>query len=261
MTAALPSPSAVSLSATSTMIGRSIRLTRRNVDTMIMSVVLPLLMMMAMFVYVFGGAIHTGTAYVTYVVPGTILLCAGYGAASTAMAVADDMNGGMIDRLRSMPVRASAVLTGHVVASVARNAVATTVVVLAALAMGFRPSASPVDWLLAAGLVLLYVLALSWLAAGLGTLARSVESASALSFVMLFLPYLSSAFVPTETMPAVLRTIGEHQPVTPVIEAVRGLLTGTPIGSASWLGPLWAVGLLAVSFAFATACYRRRTSR
>jgi ABC-2 type transport system permease protein len=196
MTAALPSPSAVSLSATSTMIGRSIRLTRRNVDTMIMSVVLPLLMM-AMFVYVFGGAIHTGTAYVTYVVPGTILLCAGYGAASTAMAVADDMNGGMIDRLRSMPVRASAVLTGHVVASVARNAVATTVVVLAALAMGFRPSASPVDWLLAAGLVLLYVLALSWLAAGLGTLARSVESASALSFVMLFLPYLSSAFVPT----------------------------------------------------------------
>ncbi|MFC7655744.1 ABC transporter permease [Pseudonocardia benzenivorans] len=260
MTAALPSPSAVSLSATSTMIGRSIRLTRRNVDTMIMSVVLPLLMM-AMFVYVFGGAIHTGTAYVTYVVPGTILLCARYGAASTAMAVADDMNGGMIDRLRSMPVRASAVLTGHVVASVARNAVATTVVVLAALAMGFRPSASPVDWLLAAGLVLLYVLALSWLAAGLGTLARSVESASALSFVMLFLPYLSSAFVPTETMPAVLRTIGEHQPVTPVIEAVRGLLTGTPIGSASWLGPVWAVGLLAVSFAFATACYRRRTSR
>ena len=220
MTAALPSPSAVSLSATSTMIGRSIRLTRRNVDTMIMSVVLPLLMM-AMFVYVFGGAIHTGTAYVTYVVPGTILLCAGYGAASTAMAVADDMNGGMIDRLRSVPV----------------------------------------DWLLAAGLVLLYVLALSWLAAGLGTLARSVESASALSFVMLFLPYLSSAFVPTETMPPVLPTIGEHQPVTPVIEAVRGLLTGTPIGSASWLGPVWAVGLLAVSFAFATACYRRRTSR
>ncbi|GEL25820.1 transport permease protein [Pseudonocardia sulfidoxydans NBRC 16205] len=246
------------MSATLTMVGRSVRLTRRNVDTMIMSVVLPLLMM-ALYVYVFGGAIDTGTAYVTYVVPGTILLCAGYGAASTAMAVADDMNSGMIDRLRSMPVRASAVLTGHVAASVARNAVATTVVVGAAVAMGFRPTASPLDWLLAAALVLLYVLALSWLAAGLGTLARSVESASALSFVMLFLPYLSSAFVPTETMPAVLRAIGDHQPVTPIIETVRGLLTGTPIGSAGWVGPVWAVGLLVVSFAFSVWCYRRRT--
>ncbi|MGE0841152.1 ABC transporter permease [Pseudonocardia sp.] len=248
------------MSATMTMVDRSVRLTRRNVETMLMSVVLPLLMM-ALYVYVFGGAIDTGTAYVTYVVPGTILLCAGYGAASTAMAVADDMNSGMIDRLRSMPVRASAVLTGHVAASVARNAVATTVVVGAALAMGFRPTASALDWLLAAGLVLLYVLALSWLAAGLGTLARSVESASALSFVMLFLPYLSSAFVPTETMPAVLRAIGDNQPVTPIIETVRGLLTGTPIGSAGWIGPVWAVGLLVVSFAFSVWCYRRRTRR
>ena len=244
---------------TTTMIGRSIRLSRRNVDTLIMSIVLPLLMM-ALFVYVFGGAIDTGTAYVTYVVPGIVLLCAGYGAASTAMSVADDMNGGMIDRLRSLPIRASAVLTGHVVASVARNALSTTIVVVAAVAMGFRPTASPVEWLLAAALILLYVLALSWLAAGLGTIARSVESASVLSFFMLFLPYLSSAFVPTDTMPGALRALSDHQPITPVIETVRGLLTGTPVGDSGWIALAWTVGLLAASVALAVVLYRRRTT-
>lgn len=243
---------------TTTMIGRSVRLSRRNVDTLIMSIVLPLLMM-ALFVYVFGGAIDTGVGYVTYVVPGIILLCAGYGAASTAMAVADDMNSGMIDRLRSMPIRASSVLTGHVVASLARNTLSTAIVVAAAVAMGFRPDATIPEWLLAAGVILLYVLALSWLAAALGVVARSVESASVLSFFMLFLPYLSSAFVPTDTMPAVLRAISDHQPITPVIETVRGLLTGTPIGVSGWLAPAWSIGLLLVSFTLAVVLYRRRT--
>ncbi|XVS63488.1 ABC transporter permease [Actinosynnema sp. CA-299493] len=240
-----------------TMVGRSIRLGRRNLDTLFMSIVLPL-MMMALFVYVFGGAINTGTGYVNYVVPGIILLCTGYGAASTAMSVTDDMSSGMVDRLRSMPIRSSAVLTGHVVASVARNALSTTIVVGAAIAMGFRPSASPLEWLAVAGLLLLYVLALSWLAAGLGAVAKSVESASALSFFMLFLPYLSSAFVPTHTMPAFLRGISEHQPITPVIETVRGLLTGTPIGDRGWTALAWSVGLLVASFILATALYRRR---
>ncbi|PSL58484.1 ABC-2 type transport system permease protein [Saccharothrix carnea] len=242
-----------------TMIGRSIRLGRRNVDTLIMSIVLPLLMM-ALFVYVFGGAINTGTGYINYVVPGIILLCTGYGAASTAMSVADDMNSGMIDRLRSMPIRSFAVLTGHVTASVARNALSTTIVVGAAVAMGFRPSASPLEWLAAAGLLLLYVLALSWLAAGLGAVAKSVESASALSFFMLFLPYLSSAFVPTHTMPPFLRGISEHQPITPVIETVRGLLTGTPVGDQGWIALAWSVGLLIASFVLAVALYRRRVN-
>ncbi|MEV8442892.1 ABC transporter permease [Actinosynnema sp. NPDC051121] len=242
-----------------TMVGRSVRLGRRNLDTLFMSIVLPL-MMMALFVYVFGGAIHTGTEYINYVVPGIILLCTGYGAASTAMSVADDMNGGMIDRLRSMPIHASAVLTGHVTASVVRNALSTTIVVGAAVAMGFRPSASPLEWLAAAGLLLLYVLALSWLAAGLGSVAKSVESASALSFFMLFLPYLSSAFVPTDTMPSFLRGISEHQPITPVIETVRGLLTGTPIGDQGWIALAWSVGLLLASFVVATALYRRRVN-
>jgi ABC-2 type transport system permease protein len=241
-----------------TMIGRSIRLSRRNLDTLLMSIMLPLLMM-GLFVYVFGGAINTGTAYINYVVPGIILLCTGYGASSTAMSVADDMRNGMIDRLRSLPIRSSAVLTGHVVASVSRNALSTAIVIGAAIAMGFRPTGGVEDWLLAAGLLLLYVLALSWLAAGLGAIARSVESASALSFFMLFLPYLSSAFVPPQTMPSVLRAISENQPITPVIETVRGLLTGTPIGDNGWLAVLWCAGLLLVSFTLATWFYRRRT--
>lgn len=243
-----------------TMIGRSIRLSRRKVDTLIMSIALPLIVL-AMFVYVFGGAINTGIQYLNYVVPGIILLCTGYGAASTAMSVADDLTSGMIDRLRSLPIRDFAVLTGHVVASVARNALSTTIVVLAAVAMGFRPNATLAEWALSAGLLLLYVLALSWLAAGLGVLAKTVESASALSFFMLFLPYLSSAFVPTNTMPAFLHAISEYQPITPITETIRGLLTGTSVGHYGWTGLAWSAGLLVLSFAFATWLYRRRTQR
>jgi ABC-2 type transport system permease protein len=243
-----------------TLIGRSVRLTRRDAETLVMSIALPL-MMMALFVYVFGGAIATGGEYIDYVVPGIILLCTGFGAAGTATSVAADMSGGMIDRFRSLPIRSSAVLTGHVVASVARNTLATAVVIGAALAMGFNPDAGPVEWLLAAGLLLLYVLALSWLAAGLGALASSVEAASALSFAMLFLPYLSSAFVPTDSMPRVLQAVADHQPITPVIETVRGLLTGTPVGSSGWTAAAWCAGLLAASFTGAVWAYRRRTDR
>jgi ABC-2 type transport system permease protein len=241
-----------------TMVGRCIRLSRRNLETLMMSILLPLLMM-TLFVYIFGGAINTGTEYINYVVPGTILLCTGYGAASTAMAVADDMRNGMIDRLRSMPIHNFALLTGHVTASIARNAVSTTIVIAAAVAMGFRPNATFVDWLLVIGLLTLYVLALSWLAAGLGVVARSVESASALSFFMLFVPYLSSAFVPTHTMPSFLRAISEHQPITPVIETARGLLTGTPVGDTGWIALGWAAGLLVASFSLATWLYGRKT--
>lgn len=243
-----------------TMIGRSIRLSRRNIDTLLMAIVLPL-MMMALFVYVFGGAIDTGGDYLNYVVPGIVLLCVGYGASSTAMAVADDMTKGMVDRLQSMPIRSSAVLTGHVVASVARNALSTAVVIAAAIAMGFRPNATVVEWLGVIGILGLYVLALSWLAAGFGTIARTVESASVMSFFMLFLPYVSSAFVPTESMPSWLAAIGRNQPITPVIETARGLLTGTPIGDAGWISLAWCFGLLVVSFVFASWMFRRRTRR
>ncbi|TCC09991.1 ABC transporter permease [Kribbella soli] len=243
-----------------TMIDRSVRLARRNVDTLFVSLLLPLLMM-ALFVYVFGGAINTGTEYVNYVVPGILLLTTGYGASSTAMVVADDMNSGMIDRLRSLPIHSFAVLTGHVVASVARNATSTAIVILASLAMGFRPEGGVVDWLAAIGLLLLYVVALSWLAAGLGVIAKSVESASTLSFFMLFLPYLSSAFVQPESMPSWLRPISEHQPITPVIETVRSLLIGTPMENNGRIALAWCCGLLLFSVVLATSLYRRRTNR
>jgi ABC-2 type transport system permease protein len=251
---------AAGFSDTVTMIDRSVRLSRRNVETLFVSILLPLLMM-CLFVYVFGGAISTGTEYINYVVPGILLLTTGYGASSTAMVVADDMHSGMIDRLRSLPIRSFAVLTGHVTASVARNSVSTAIVVLASLAMGFRPSASAGEWLAAIGLLLLYVLALSWLAAGLGVIARSVESASTLSFFMLFLPYLSSAFVQPETMPSWLRPTSEHQPITPVIETVRSFLIGAPLGNNGWIALAWCCGLLLFSFTLATSLYRRRTSR
>lgn len=247
------------MTATLTMVGRSIRLSRRNLDLMIMAVVLPVLMM-SLFVYVFGGAISSVQSYVDYVVPGIIVLCTGYGATSTAMSVADDMKKGVVDRFRSMPISSFAVLTGHVTASVARNALATFAVVLVALLMGFRPSAAPVSWVLAMGLLLLYVVALSWLAAGFGVIARSVESASLLGFFMLFIPYLSSAFVPVETMPAFLRVISEHQPITPVIETVRALLNDQPADSG-WLALAWSGGLLVVAFLLAGRLFRRISSR
>jgi ABC-2 type transport system permease protein len=262
-TTAVPSHDGLraALADTWTMAGRSIRLSRRNTETLVMAMLLPL-MMMSLFVYVLGGAIQTGTAeYINYVVPGILLLCTGYGAASTAMAVADDMTTGMIDRLRSLPIHAGAVLTGHVVASVARNAVSTTLVLGAAMLMGFDPVAGPLDWTMTALLLLGYVSALSWLAAGLGAVSRTVESASAFSFVMLFLPYLSSAFVPIDSMPAALAVVGQHQPITPVIETVRGLLTGTNVGSSAVTATLWVLGLLVCSVALAVLLFRRRTLR
>jgi ABC-2 type transport system permease protein len=243
-----------------TMIQRSLRHSLRNQDALLMAVALPILLML-MFVYVFGGAIDTGTEYVNYVVPGIILLCTGYGAASTAVAVAQDMAEGVMDRFRSLPIHSSAVLTGHVVASLVRNAFSTALVIGVAVLTGFRPTAGPLRWLGAVAVLLLFVLAMSWLSVALGLLARSVEGASGFTFFVLFLPYLSSAFVPTDTMPAVLRVAAEHQPVTPIIETVRGLLFGTPIGSSGWLAVAWCGGMLAVSYAASAVLFRRRTAR
>ena len=243
-----------------TMIRRSIRRTTRELDALLLSVLLPV-MLMLLFVYVFGGAIETGTSYINYVVPGIILLCAGYGAANTAVAVANDMTNGIVDRFRSMPILSSAVLTGHVVASMARNLVSTALVLGVALALGFRPTAGPLEWLAAGAVLALFVLAVSWVATFAGLITRSVEAASGFSFFVLFLPYVSSAFVPTETMPAVLHAFAENQPITPVIETLRGLLTGTPIGDSGWLAVLWWAPILVVAFVASTAVFRRRTAR
>jgi ABC-2 type transport system permease protein len=181
--------------------GRALRLSRRNVEAVLTSLMLPV-MLMLLFVYLFGGAIEAGTAkYVTYVVPGLLLLCAGYGASVTAISVSHDMAGGIVDRLRSLDVSGAAVLAGHVAASVVRNAASTVVVLGVGLLVGFRPHASLADWVAAAAVLALFVTALSWFAAVIGLVAKSPEGASGFTFFVMFLPYPSSAFVPVDTMP------------------------------------------------------------
>jgi ABC-2 type transport system permease protein len=240
------------------MVGRGVRLSARNVEALLTSIFLPV-MLMLLFVYLFGGAIDTGTAYVTYVVPGVLLLCAGFGAAMTAVSVSTDLAGGIVDRFRSMDVSAASILAGHVVASVARNLVSTTLVFAVAFAIGFRPSAGPVGWLAAVGVLLLFILAISWLSAAVGVLARSPEAAGGFSFFVSFLPYPSSAFVPIDTMPGWLRGFATHQPVTSVIETMRGLLLDLPVGSAPWRAVAWCAGIVVVSVALAGVLFRLRT--
>ena len=242
-----------------TLVRRSLKHVLRNLDSLLMGVMLPIVLLL-LFVYVFGGAMDTGGAYVDYVVPGIIILCAGFGSATTAMSVATDMAEGVIERLRSLPILSSAVLVGHVVASVARNMLSTGLVIGTAFLAGFRPNANLAHWLGALALLLLFMVAISWLAVCLGLLASSPEGASGFTFAILFLPYLSSAFVPTATMPAVLRAFAAHQPVTPVTETVRGLLMGTPIGNNGWVALAWLVGLLVASYAAAAVLFRRRTA-
>jgi ABC-2 type transport system permease protein len=223
-----------------TLIGRSLRHSVRSVDALLTAVLLPV-MLLLMFVYVFGGALEPGGHYVDYVVPSIILLCAGYGAATTAVSVNHDMTTGVIDRLRSLDIASSAVLTGHVVASLARNVVSTLLVLGVALLIGFSPSASPLEWLGVLGLLLLFMAAVSWLAAAFGLVARSAETAGAFSFFILFLPYVSSAFVRPESMPGVLEAIAEHQPITPIVDTLRALMLGAPTGDAA-VAVAWCAG-------------------
>lgn len=248
------------LVAETVFVGRSLRHSLRDGESLLMAIMLPVLLML-LFTYVFGGAIDPSGGYVDYVVPGIILLCAGFGASSTAVYVAGDMKAGIIDRFRTMPVRASAVLTGHVVASLARNLVATGLVVGVALLVGFRPTADGWDWLGALGMIALWILAITYLFAALGLASKSPEGANAYGFVILFLPYLSSAFVPVETMPPWLRWIAENQPVTPIIETIRGLLMGTPMHGQAWWGVGWCLGILLVSFAWGAWLFRRKAAR
>jgi ABC-2 type transport system permease protein len=241
------------------MAGRCVRLSMRHLDALLTSLLLPV-MLMLMFVYLFGGAIQTGSRYVTYVVPGVILLCAGFGSATTAVSVSQDMTGGIIDRLRSMDVGGAAVLAGHVAASVVRNVASIVLVFGVALLIGFRPSAGPLDWLAAVGILLAFVLAISWMAAAIGLAATSPEAANGFTFVVMFLPYASSAFVPIHTMPSWIQGFAEHQPVTPVIETVRGLLLGTPVATDPWLALAWCGGILTASLAVSGVLFHRRTA-
>ena len=241
------------------MVRRATTLTIRNGDALLTSLALPI-MLMLLFVYLFGGAIETGTEYVTYVVPGVIMLCASFGASLTAVVVTNDMTNGIMDRFRSLDVRGAAVLGGHVAASTARNLVSTVLVLAVAFLIGFRPSASFADWLAVLGVLVLAILALSWAAAAVGLLAKTPEAASGFTFFVMFLPYPSSAFVPVETMPTWIHGFADNQPFTPMIETLRAFLLGTPVGNSAWLAIAWCVGILAVSVAVTGVLFKRRTA-
>ncbi|MEV6225467.1 ABC transporter permease [Nocardia fluminea] len=248
------------LQDSATMLDRNIRHTLRSPDTMIMTVVLPV-MILLMFVFVFGGAMDVGPgAYIDYVVPGIILLCASFGASTTALALSTDVAEGIIDRFRTMAIARSAVLTGHVTESVLRNLITSAIVIGVAVVLGFRPTTDPLRWLGVFGVLAMFVFALSWLAAALGLLAPNPEAANGFTFVFMFLPYVSSAFVPTSSMPTWLHWYAENQPVTPVIETLRGLLMGTPIGNSWILAVLWCAGIGLVGYVAAGALFRRQTS-
>jgi ABC-2 type transport system permease protein len=268
-----PAPALVSaLGDTQVMIARSLRRSFRDPEAFITALALPVILML-LFVYVFGGAfnagVHTAGAlsggYANYVVPGLIVLCAAYGAGTTAVAVATDMSSGIVDRFKSMPVAAWTVLAGQIVASLARNLLATALVIGVGLAVGWRPTGGPLDWLAAAGLIVLFITALSWLAACFGLVAGSPEAATGATFALMFIPYLSSAFVPAETMTRVLRPVAANQPFTPLIEAMRGLWmgytsTGADTGHEALLAVAYFGGILIVTAGLASWLFRHRTA-
>ncbi|MGP3534466.1 ABC transporter permease [Microbacterium sp. RD1] len=248
------------LTAERVFVRRSLLHSLRDGESVLMAILLPV-MLMLLFTFVFGGALEPGGGYVDYVVPGIILTCAGFGASSTALYVAGDMKTGIIDRFRTMPLRAGAVLTGHVVASLVRNLLATGVVIGVAVAVGFRPTGGLGDWIAAIAVISLWILAVTYLFAAIGLAARSPEGANGYGFVLLFLPYLSSAFVPVSTMPVWLQWLAEHQPITPIIETIRGLLFGSDVSATAGWAVAWCVGILAGALVWGAWLFRRRSAR
>jgi ABC-2 type transport system permease protein len=245
---------------TAVLTGRSLSHIMRSPDTIITTAVTPIALML-MFVYVLGGAINTGTgSYVNYLLPGILLITIASGIAYTAYRLFLDMQGGIFERFQSMPIARSAVLWGHVLTSLVANLVSVALVVLVALLMGFRSGAGVLAWLAVAGILALFTLALTWLAVIAGLSAKSVDGASAFSYPLIFLPFVSSAFVPTETMPGPVRWFAENQPVTSIVDAIRSLLAQQPVGNDIWIALAWCVGILALAYGFAMAAYRRKIS-
>jgi len=241
------------------LLGRSLRHIGRSPDTIITTAVTPIAMML-LFVYVFGGAIETGGEgrYVNYLLPGILLITIASGISYTAYRLFLDMRGGIFERFQSMPIARSSVLWAHVLTSLVANLISLVVVVVVALIMGFRSGAGVLDWLAVAGILLLFTLALTWLAVVPGLTASSVEGASAFSYPLIFLPFISSAFVPTDSMPGPVQAFAEHQPVTSVVNAIRGLLTDQPFGNDLWIALAWCVGLLVVAYGLAMSVYRSK---
>ncbi|WP_030456690.1 ABC transporter permease [Herbidospora cretacea] len=248
------------LGDTTALLGRSLRHITRSMDTIITTTVMPI-MFMLLFVYVFGGAIQSGSdSYVTYLLPGILLITVASGISYTAYRLFLDMQSGIFERFQSMPIARSAVLWAHVLTSLVANLISLVVVVVVALIMGFRSSAGIGAWLGVLGLLVLFTLALTWLAVIPGLTAKTIDGASAFSYPLVFLPFLSSAFVPTDTMPGPVRAFAENQPVTSIVNTIRDLFTQQPVGAEIWVAIAWCAGLLVVAYAFAMTTYRRRIS-
>jgi ABC-2 type transport system permease protein len=245
---------------TAVLLGRSLRHIRRSPDTVITVAVLPVALML-LFGYVFGGAIHTGSdRYVDYLLPGILLITIAMGISYTAFRLFTDLRSGIFERFQSMPIARSSVLWAHVLTSVVSTLVSLVIVVLVALAMGFRSSAGVSAWLAVAGILVLFTLALTWIAVIAGLTAKTVDGAGAFSYPIIFLPFISSAFVLTDTMPGPVRAFAEHQPVTPVVDTIRALLTRQPVGSDLWVALAWCLGILVLAYGIAMATYHHRTA-
>ncbi|MEU4528585.1 ABC transporter permease [Micromonospora ureilytica] len=248
------------LGDTTVLLGRSLRHIARSPDTIITTAVMPIAFML-LFVYVFGGAIETGTdSYVNYLLPGILLITIASGISYTAFRLFLDLQGGIFERFQSMPIARSAVLWAHVLTSLVANLISLVVVVLVALLMGFRTGTSLLGWLAVAGILVLFTLALTWIAIIPGLTAQSVDGASAFSYPLVFLPFVSSAFVPTASMPGPVRAFAEHQPVTAIVNAIRDLFAQKPVGAGIWTALAWCVGILVVAYLFANLTYRRKIS-
>jgi ABC-2 type transport system permease protein len=245
---------------TAVMFRRCARHTLRSRDTLIISLLMPVLVMM-LFTYVFGGAIDVGGPYLDYVVPGIMLLCTGFGSSITATSVSTDMTKGSIDRFRTLPMFRQAVLAGHVAEGVVRNLAAIGIAVGAALVLGYRPHTGVVGWLSALAVITLFVSAISWIAVALGLVAKNPEAAGGLTYAIMFIPYISSAFVQPATMPGWLRGFAENQPATPIVDTVRGLLDSTGSWHDATLAVCWCVGLALVGFASASVVFGRLAHR
>lgn len=245
-------------SDTKALLGRSLRHILRSPDTIITTAITPIVMLL-MFVYVFGGAIHTGgVKYVDYLLPGILLITIASGVGYTALRLFTDVSGGIVERFQSMPIARSAVLWGHVLTSLVANLVSLLLVVLVAVAIGFRSGADFLSWLGVVGLIVLVTLALTWLAVIPGLVAKSPDGAGAFAYPLLFLPFVSSAFVPTSAMTGPVRWFAEHQPVTSIVDTLRDLLADQPAGNDLWTALGWCIGLLVLAYVLAVSAYHRK---
>ena len=245
---------------TAVLTGRSLKHITRSLDTIITTAVVPIAFML-LFVFVFGGAVKHGSgSYVSYLLPGILLITVASGISYTAYRLFLDMKGGIFERFQSMPIARSSVLWAHVLTSMVANLVSVVVVVVVALLIGFRSGAGVLAWLGVAGIVVLFTLALTWLAIIPGLTAKTVDGASAFSYPLIFLPFISSAFVPTATMPGPVQWFAQYQPVTPIVNAIRDLFTQRPVGTDIWIALAWTVGILVVAYLFAMVIYRRKIS-